>query len=114
LDYQGQASELNQHAARIEVFFKAHPPQTITEAQAKIHELTSIQRSPTQVKAFLHRPGMSRRNVGFIPGKRDSPDKIAQQETFREAVLEPLLAAAEVGKQAVFLWMLPILFTRLF
>jgi hypothetical protein len=52
LDYQGQASELNQHAARIEVFFKAHPPQTITEAQAKIHELTSIQRSPTQVKAL--------------------------------------------------------------
>lgn len=114
LDYQGQPSELNQHAASIEVFFKAHPPQTITEAQAKIHELTGIQRSPTQVKAFLHRLGMSRRKVGFIPGKSDSPDKIAQQETFREAVLEPLLAAAEAGKQAVFLWMLPILYTRLF
>jgi len=114
LDYHGQPSELNQHTSSIETYFQGHPPQTIAEAQAKIYDLTGIQRSPTQVNAFLKRLGMKRRKVGFVPGKSDSPDKIAQQETFRAEVLEPLLAAAKAGKQAVFLSMLPTLFTRLF
>ncbi len=108
LDYQGQPSELNQHATRVETYFKDHPPQTIAEAQAKIYEITGIHRSPTQVNAFLKRIGMKRRKVGFVPGKSGHPDKFAEQETFREAVLAPLLASAKAGKQAVFWWMLPI------
>lgn len=114
LDYPGQPSKLNQHTSSVETYFKAHPPQTIAEAQAKIQQLTGIQRSPNQVNAFLQRIGMQRRKVGFVPGKSGNPDKISEQETFREEVLEPLLASAKAGKQAVFLWMLPILFTPLF
>jgi hypothetical protein len=57
---------------------------------------------------------MKRRKVGFVPGKSGNPDKIAEQETFRVETLEPLLESAKAGEQAVFLWMLPILFTPLF
>lgn len=114
LDYQGQPSQLNVHAASVESYFKAHPPQTIAEAQAKIAEITGIHRSPNQVNAFLKRIGMKRRKVGFVPGKSGNPDKIAEQEAFREEQLEPLLESARAGKQAVFLSMLLILFTPLF
>jgi len=114
LDYRGQPSELNAHVPTVETYFKAHPPQTVVEAQAKIAELTGIERSPTQVNAFLKRIGMKRCKVGFVPGKSSDPDKIAAQETFRFEGLEPLLETAKAGKQAVFLSMLPILSTVLF
>jgi transposase len=114
LDYRGQPSALNQHAASLEAHFQTHPPKTIAEAQAKIKELTDIERSPTQVAAFLKRLGMQRRKVGFVPGKGGTPEKIAEQETFREEVLEPLLESAKQGKQALFLSMLLILSTALF
>lgn len=114
LDYHGQPSELNQHATSVESYFQAHPPQTIAEAQAKIHEITRIHRSPNQVRAFLNRIGMKRRKVGFVPGKSANPEKIAEQETFRQEKLESLLASAKAGKQAIFLSMPPILSTPLF
>jgi len=44
LDYQGQPSLLNQHVSSLEDYFKAHPPQTIAEAQAKIQQITGIHR----------------------------------------------------------------------
>ncbi len=114
LDYQGQPSDLNQHIASVETYFRANPPQTIKEAQAKIHEITGIHRSPNQVSAFLNRIGMNRRKVGFVPGRSGDLEKITEQETFREEILEPLLASAKAGEQAVFLSMLLILSTRLF
>jgi hypothetical protein len=97
LDYQGQPSQLNQHTASVETYFQAHPPQTIAEAQAKIAEITGIHRSPNQVKAFLNRIGMKRRKVGFVPGESGNPEKITEQETFREDILEPLLDSAKAG-----------------
>ncbi|MGV0028697.1 helix-turn-helix domain-containing protein [Phormidesmis priestleyi] len=109
LDYQGQPSQLNAHAGVVETDSKAHPPQTIAEAQAKIEKLTGIRRSPNQVRAFLNRIGMKRCKVGFVPGKSSTSAKIAEQERFRVEVLEPLLEEAKAGKQAVFLSMLLIL-----
>ena len=113
-DYQGQPSLLNAHTKSIEAYFTHHPPKTLPEAMANIYEITGIQRGPTQVSAFLKRLGMKRRKVGFVPGKSGTPEKIAQQERFREEELEPLLESAKSGKQAVFLSMLLILFTPLF
>jgi transposase len=114
LDYQGQPSQLNAPATSVETYFRDHPPQTIAEAQAKIAEITGIHRSPNQVNAFLKRIGIKRRKVGFVPGKSGNPDKIAEQETFREEILAPLLESAKAGNQAVFLSMLLILCTPLF
>ena len=79
-NYQGRPSLLNAHAETLEAYFTAHPPQTIGEATSKIYEMTGIERSPTQVSAFLQRLGMQRRKVGFVPGKSGIPEKIAQQE----------------------------------
>jgi len=114
LDYQGQPSLLNQYASSLEDHFKAHPPQTIAEAQSKIQQITGIHRSPNQVSAVLKQLGMQRRKMGFVPGKSGTPEKVAQQETFREEVLEPLLAPAKAGTQAVSLSMPPTLFTPFF
>jgi transposase len=114
LDYQGQPSLLNQHASSVEDYFRAHPPQTIAEAQLKIQQMTGIQRSPNQISAFLKRLGMQRRKMGFVPGKSGTPEKIAEQEKFREDVLEPLLGEAKAGNQAVFLSMPPTLSTPFF
>jgi transposase len=102
LHYQGQPSALNAHASSVEAYFREHPPQCVAEAQAKIHELTGIHRSPSQIRAFLKRLGMQRRKVGFVPGKSADPDKIAEQEAFREQKLDPLLVEAKAGRQAVF------------
>ena len=113
-DYQGQPSALNQYATTLESYFRAHPPQTIAEAQAKIAEMTGLYRSPNQISAFLKRLGLKRRKVGFVPGKSGTPEKIEEQETFREDVLEPLLIEAQNGNQAVFLSMQPILSTQPF
>ena len=71
----------------------------------------SLKRSPTQIKAFLKRIGLRYRKVGYIPGKTATPEKMAQQEQFQSAELEPRLTEAKAGERAVFLWMLPTLFT---
>lgn len=102
LNYTGQPSKLNAHASTVEAYFKAHPPRTVTDAQAKIEQLTGIKRSPSQIRAFLKRIGMKCRKVGFIPGKGSDPDKIEEQERFRKHQLAPLLAEAKAGTRAVF------------
>lgn len=102
LNYKGQPSHLNRQAQTLESYFKNHPPRSVGEAQAKIEELTGIKRSPTQIRNFLKRMGMSCRKVGFIPGKGADPEKIEEQEAFRKQKLEPLLEEAKAGKRAVF------------
>jgi transposase len=43
--YQPQ-SELSEHTATIEAYFREHPPASVKEAMAKIEELTGIKRLP--------------------------------------------------------------------
>ena len=110
LHYKGQPSALNQHANTLSAYFKEHPPRTVAQAQAKIEELTGIKRSPSQIQAFLKRIGLRHRKVGFIPGKGATPEKLEEQETFRQQTLEPLLAEAKAGERALFFSMLLTLF----
>ena len=105
LNYKGHPSQLNEHADTLEHYFREHPPRTVAEAQAKIEQLTGIKRSPSQIRAFLHRIGMRCRKVGFVPGKSADPDKIEAQEQFRQQQLIPLLEEAKAGNRAVFLSM---------
>ena len=102
LKYKGKPSQLNEQIPTIEAYFQEHPPRTVNQAQAKIEELTGIKRNPTQIRAFLHRLGMRCRKVGFIPGKGSDPEKIEEQEQFRQQQLEPLLIEAKAGMRAVF------------
>lgn len=112
LDYKGQPSKLLDHASGLEQYFMKHPPRTAVEAQAVIEKLTGIKRSPTQVRSFLKRLGLRYRKVGFVPGKGATPDKIIEQEQFKEQELKPRLAEAKMGKRHFFLWMQPTLYTE--
>lgn len=96
--YAGPSSELDEHAATLETYFKEHPPRTVAEAQQAIKEQTGIERSPTQTQAFMKRLGMKCRKVGYVPGRAANPDKQAEQETFKTQELEPRLAEAKAGK----------------
>ena len=102
LNYTGKSNELNEHRETIESYFQEHPPRTVAEAQAIIEKLTGIKRKPTQIRAFLKRIGLRCLKVGFVPGKSANPDKIEEQENFRQQKLEPLLEEAKMGKRAVF------------
>jgi transposase len=85
----------------LEAYFKEHPPRTVAEAQQAIQEQTGLQRSPTQIQAFLKRLGMKCRKVGYVPGRAANPDKQAEQESFKTQELEPRLAEAQAGKRRV-------------
>jgi transposase len=82
LDYKGQPSALNPHIPSLKTYFEAHPPRTSAEAQAVIERMTGIKRSPTQIKAFLKRIGMSCRNVGYVPGKAATLRKLPNRTPF--------------------------------
>jgi transposase len=89
LEYRGQPSQLGKHTESLEAHFRQHPPATSTQAQATIQTLTQVRRSPTQVRAFLHRLGMKYRKTGFIPGPADDPEKQAEQAAFVKKTSSP-------------------------
>ena len=99
--YQGKSSELDKHGISLESYFEEHPPRTVAEAQHVIREQTGIERSPTQIQAFLKRLGMKCRKAGYVPGRAANPDKQAEQEAFKSQKLEPRLAEAKAGKRRV-------------
>ena len=92
---------MDEHAPTLETYFQEHPPRTVAEAQQVIQNQTGIERSPTQIQAFLKRLGMKCRKVGYVPGQAANPDKQAEQETFKTQELEPRLAEAQAGKRRV-------------
>lgn len=99
--YAGAPSALDDHAIPLETYFKEHPPRTVAEAQRVIQEQTGIVRCPTQIQTFLKRLGMKCRKVGYVPGRAATPEKQAEQETFKTQELEPRLAEAKTGKRRV-------------
>jgi transposase len=80
LAFRRPRSDLEDHRASLEAYFREHPPASVKEAMAKIEELTGIKRSPDRVRAFLKRMGMKCRKVGMIPAKAD----IDAQEDFKK------------------------------
>jgi transposase len=110
INFNQPHSELEIHAPTLKDYFDQHPPATIAEAQSKIEERTGIERSPTQIRAFLKRMGMKCRKVGAIPGKAITDEKIKEQEVFKQQELEPRIKEAREGKRVLFLLMLPILY----
>lgn len=100
--YKGQRSELSKHIIEIKEYFKNNPPSSTVEAQAKIQKITGIKRSPTQIRLFLKKLGMSCRKLGVVPGKGITPEKIEEQKIFKDIDLIPRLEEAKEGKRAVF------------
>jgi transposase len=98
LGYRGQVCLLTPHRQSLEDHFTNHPPTTAKEAAVEIEQVTGIKRSPTQVRAFLHRIGMQRRMTGILPSKAN-PE---QQADFKTTQLEPRLLEAKMGTRAIF------------
>ena len=98
ISFYKPTSVLSLHTKTIETYFREHPPASIKEARAKIHELTGITRSPTQVRQFLTSLGMRPRKVGMMPAKGDA----TKQDTFKKKELEPRLTEAKAGQRVVY------------
>lgn len=78
-------SALAPHQSVLEVAFRAHPPQTLAEAQVRIAALTGVRRGPTQVRTFLRQSlGLRWRKVAAIPvpPKRTACEHAATQAAF--------------------------------
>ena len=71
LQFYRPTSELAAHAGILEAHVRAHPGATLAEACAAIGALTRLQRSQTQVSAFLKGLGLKRRRVCPVPAKVD-------------------------------------------
>jgi len=80
--YRGQPSALGEHAPSLEAYLRQHPPASSAQAQQMIERQTGVRRSPTPIRAFLHRLGMKYRKTGFVPGKSDTPEKQAEQAEY--------------------------------
>ena len=59
LHYQGKANLLAEKKDEIIAALEANPPATYKEAQAKIKEVTSLERSLPQVREFLKKTRLS-------------------------------------------------------
>ena len=86
-------SDLEQHAVSLKTLFEKHPPTSVKEARQRIQELTGIERSPTQVRAFMKRIGMKYIKTGHIPAKADTE----KQKQWIEQKFEPALELAKQG-----------------
>ena len=67
--------QLLSHKDSLEKYFTLNPPSSISEAAAKIKELTGIERKETQVRKFLKSIGFRCLQVGVVPAKALTEEK---------------------------------------
>ena len=63
-------------------YFDKNPSSSISEAAAKIEELTGVKRRETQVRKFLKNKGFSFKTVGTAPAKSLTKEKKTSKENF--------------------------------
>ena len=86
LRFHRPQNALVKHRGTMERYFREHPPHSIAEAVAKTAELTGITRSPTQVRAFMKKCGMTRLKTGVLSAKAD----IEAQAEFKKNSWNPV------------------------
>ncbi|MFH1004750.1 MAG: winged helix-turn-helix domain-containing protein, partial [Bacteroidota bacterium] len=64
------------------------------EAILRIESMTGINRSPSQVRAFMKRHGLRYIKTGHIPAKADTE----KQQQWVKTTLEPAIGEAKNGK----------------
>jgi transposase len=82
INFNQPESDLKAHSTTIEKYLEENPPQSISEAAAKIEVLTGIKRGETQVRKFLKDKGFRFRRVGTVPAKALTEEKKTSRETF--------------------------------
>ncbi len=96
--YQINISELDQHASEIITDFD-EAPVSIAEARHRIKATCELERSPTQLGAFMTRHGFKYRKLGHIPAKAD-PKKITT--IYRAKAWTPLPGSSKRGTIPLF------------
>ena len=75
-------SELNMYSVTIEKYFTDHPPSSISEASAKIEELTGVKRGETQTRKYLKSLNFRYMKTGSVPAKVLTEEKKTNREIF--------------------------------
>jgi hypothetical protein len=82
INFNQPESDLKAYSATIEKYLEENPPQSISEAAAKIETLTGIKRGETQVRKFLNDKCFGFGRVGTVPAKALTEEKKTNRETF--------------------------------
>ncbi|MEJ7679514.1 MAG: IS630 family transposase [Segetibacter sp.] len=90
-NYGTTKSKLEEHAENILCSFSQRPPMNAAEATQRIREMTGINRSEQQVRAFMKRHGLRFIKCGHIPAKADNE----AQNKWVETELKPVVEAAQ-------------------
>ena len=69
LNFNRPKSQLVAFKDSLGKYFTDNPPSSISEAAAKIKELTGVERKETQVRKFLKSLGFRCLQVGVVPAK---------------------------------------------
>ena len=104
VNFRRQQSELMNYHQTLEDYFQQHPPATVKQAQAKIFELTGVERSENRIRLFLKSIGIKRYKVGSIPAKAD----IEEQDRFKKKSYTHVWTKPELVREPSFLSMQPI------
>ena len=75
INFNRPKSEMEKYLNEIKQYFIANPPASISEAAAKIKEITGIERHETQVRKFLKHLGFRCLTVGVVPAKALTEEK---------------------------------------
>jgi transposase len=90
-NYGTNKSMLEEYSERILDSFLQHPPINAVQACGRISEMTGIERSPQQVRAFMKRHGLKFIKCGHLPSKADNE----AQHQWVETELKPVIEAAQ-------------------
>jgi len=82
-------SELKEYSGTIEKYFTENPPPSISEASAKIEELTGVKRSETQTRKFLKSLKFRYIKTGSVSAKVLTEEKKTSRENFWKKNLIP-------------------------
>lgn len=104
LSYCAPQSELVQYQSEISESFSLQAPHTVSEAAARIEQLSGLRRSLTQIRVFMKNClQLKRRKLNPLPGgKRSLTQLSALQQAFLTQKLEPLINRALSGSIELF------------
>ena len=89
VNFNKPGSELRGYCETIEKYFTEHPPSSISEASAKIEEMTGIKRGETQVRKFLKSLNFRYMKTGSVPAKVLTEEKKTNRENSWKKTLNP-------------------------
>jgi hypothetical protein len=75
INFYRPQSQLISHQESLEKYFTDNPPSSISEAAARIKELTGIERKETQVRKYMKSIGFRCLQVGIVPAKAMTDEK---------------------------------------